>query len=228
MPRATPEQYAETMATLDDTPLLHTVIFESTQGVDQPIRQRTELVLAIQRLIAVDGVKSVRSAHLSLDNHSLVEEMVLADSTALQKLRTDPIHDGVVDIARVHANWKVVDRAVPASYDDEPRLINAAKLTGTQPVTHHTVYAFNEGATPADITDSLGPFQEILTDAEDYMLFPSEVAESFDKRKGDVAIIRTGWHSLERSQRFMNSSRYRNAVGNILDIATSIHAVHHS
>lgn len=226
MPKATPEEYLFTMAQTDNRPILHTVIFESSSDPDGPIEQSGALISAVRGLFNTPGVLSVRGAHLSIDTPYAIEEQVLANNDALQLMRKDPHHDRVLDIARVHTNWRLVDRIVPDSYNKEPELIAAARRSGADPIMRHTMFTFDETVPLSEVNDSLQALQGSFGSTESDTLFPSEFAVSLDRRKGDIALVRTAWRSIAEADRFANSFDYQTALRDVSTIAIHREVTH--
>lgn len=224
MPQATHENYSEQM---NEIPLLHTVVFESSNHPNTPIDRGDDLLVAIQGLRTIRGVRSIRAAHTSIDTPNIVEELVLESNQALQELRINPTHDAVVEIARVHTNWKVVDRAIPPEYHDEPQRIHDSKETGNTPLLSHRVLAFHDSTSSSDIEVVLGDLSDSLADVPESMLFSRETSMSLDRRKGNVAIVRTGWHNLEDAKRFATSSQQRKTDAALDELAIQTSATHY-
>ena len=227
MPRANTNEYLATLEQTNGQPLLHTVLFESIHGPSHVIAQADELLHAAHGLSAIAGVREVRHVARSSTSNYLIEELALNDSVALQQLRTDPIHDAVVKVAAEHTNWKVVDRLLTPGYAEEPLLIAKAKQLGGMPVMSHAVVSFSDEATKSDIDEVLGRYRNVLGNAGANLVFPAEVSEGLDRRKGDVAIVRSAWTDQEAMYQAESSVDYQQLVKDLGDIASQQNAVHH-
>lgn len=214
MPKATNEQYLSTMSAYNDMPLLHTVVFESVSGPESPIAESESLILAIEGLAKIRGV-DIRAAHKDLGAPNIIEEAALHNNTVLQSLRHDPIHDELLDIARAHTNWRVVDRALPTGYDNEPGQIIRSREKGNDPIAYNIILPFRDDISPSDVGTLLRGAENVLSDATHELVFPAEVAETLDKRKGAVGIIRSNWHNATNMKRFLGSKGARTFLSDL-------------
>lgn len=206
---------------------MHTVIFESIGGGEYEIDQLDELLLAVSGLRVIAGVQSVRVACQSLDNYTAIEEVLLDGTNTLQGFRSDPVHSKVLDLAVPNTNWKVVDRTAPPNYAFEPVAIQISKATGKIPVMRHKIYAFAEGTSQCDIDAVSTDLGDAVHNADGQLIFPGEVAASLDRRKGNLTIVRMGWHNINDASKFEQSSEYSKENQDLRDIVTSVTVATH-
>ncbi len=200
-------------------PLLHTVLFESVDGPDKHIENTRGLITAVRGMRNIPGVREMRVASRSLTSPNVLEELVISDNDQLQKLRVDTNHDAVVDLARRHTNWKVVDRLKPNAYDEEALVIGAASKA-SRPVTRQSILSFHDGASENDVNEVLGQYRDITGNAEGSgLLFPAEVALSLDRRKGDIAVVRETWADFDAALRAGLSEAYILLAHDLGDVA---------
>lgn len=185
-----PDQFLASMReATDGQPLLHTVMFESSEGPDMPIQQGDALIGAIRGMTIIDGVLEIRAAHRSHTTPNIVEELTLGDADALDHLRHDPTHDEVLRVAREHTNWVVADRMVPREYEDEPELIKEARGHGMAPFLRHEVVKLDPNLSAAEVVDATLRMGVFAMNAAG-LLAPADVKPSLDTRKGPVMIAR--------------------------------------
>jgi len=226
MPRVSHTEYINKLEKTDGKPLLHTVVFESINGPDHPIEGADTLIPAAKNLGQIAGVREVRYVAPSISSNLIVEELALDNSEALQRLRTDPVHDAVVAVASRQTNWRVVDRVMPNTYDEEQPLIAAAKNRGGRPVMAHSLVTFDDSATENDIHSALGRYGDALGNANTALVLPAEVSLSLDERKGSIAIVRAAWHDQSLPGSFERSADYMSLAYDLGDIATVSQVTH--
>ena len=207
---------------ISNPPLLHTVVFESIESPERPIKMEGSLIAAIQALHKIEGVSAVNAAHISLNTPNIIEELLLEDADALQVMRTHPIHDKVIEVARSYTNWKVIDRPVPDVYYDEPYKIAAARNEGFEPILHNRAISFKHSTQTSEVASVLEDAKNALDNATNSLMFSPEVALSLDRRKGDVAIIRIGWLAIDELNLFKKSREWGSVVADLRDISNSM------
>lgn len=208
------------MHAYDDTPLLHTVVFEPINP-ERPVSEGDNLILAIKSLAKIRGV-DVRAAERSISTPAILEEATLNGNRVLQELRNHPVHDELLDIAKAHTNWKVVDRPLPQGYEEEPDFIKQSRQQGNTPLAKNLILTFHDDVSQPEVDTLLEQASNSFGNAEHELVSPAEVSLSLDSRKGRIAIFRSNWHSEDALKRYLLSKDSQRITSDLSDTSSQI------